>query len=83
MVHCLVYCKIKERKENFAVYSIGTSIDDITGEVVFYKGYQEPMLVKQAEKFEIKDIHIAKILQKHMCEFKKGIFKDKLSFEIG
>ena len=83
MVSQMVYCKIKERKDDFAVYNIGTRVDDMTGEITFYKGHQEPLLGKQAEKAPIRDIHIVKILRKYMRDFEKGIFNDKLAFEIG
>ena len=73
-----------ERKNNlFAIYYIGTSIRDLSGEVIFYKDLREPMLLKQASKESVTSRHIARIYGKYRVEFENGIFKEKLAYEIG
>jgi len=37
MVNRMVYCKIKERNADSAVYLIGARTDDMTGEIIFSK----------------------------------------------
>lgn len=79
----MVYCKIKERKNDSAVYNIGTRVDDLSGEITFYKGFKEPLLNKQAEKHPVHNVHIARLLNKYMEDFEEGKFADKLAIEIG
>lgn len=79
----MVYCKIKERNDYSAVYSIGSRIDDMSGEITFFKGDKEPILNKQAEKYPVHNVQIARLLMKYMDDFDSGKFADKLSVEIG
>lgn len=79
----MVYCKIKERKADMAVYNIGTRIDDMSGEVIFYKDGKEPALKKQAEKHPVRNAQIARLYIKYMDDFSSGSFADKLAIEIG
>lgn len=79
----MVYCKIKERNADSAVYLIGARTDDMTGEITFFKGNRLPKLNKQAEKYPVREMHISRLYGKHMSDFEKGIFKDKIAYEIG
>ena len=79
----MVYCKIKVRNADSAVYSIGTQIDDMTGEITFFQDNRPPKLNKQAQKYPIREMHIIRLYGKHMSDFKKGVFKDKIAYEIG
>ena len=83
MVNPMVYCKIKVRNADSAVYSIGTQIDDMTGEITFFQDNRPPKLNKQAQKYPIREMHIIRLYGKHMSDFKKGVFKDKIAYEIG
>ncbi len=79
----MVYCDLKAKTENQAVYYVGTSTEDISGEVVFYKDLREPVILKLPGKSLLRMAHVAKIYRKYKDEFSQGIFKDKLSYEIG
>lgn len=83
MVNLMVYCKLKEKKDTFAVYNIGTTVEDMTGEIAFYKDAREPEVLKQAEEYPVRTMHIARIYSKYMQDFANGIFKEKLAYEIG
>lgn len=78
-----VYCNLKERNNEFAIYKIGTRVSDISGEVTFYKDLREPKLNKQAVKYLVRPIQITRLYGKYKDDFAKGIFKDKLAIEIG
>lgn len=79
----MVYCKLKNKSEESAIYNIGTSVDDMTGEIVFYKDLREPEIIKQPEVERLRIPHIARIYGKYRDEFSKGNFKEKLAYEIG
>lgn len=82
-VNQMVYCKLKETRTDSAIYNIGRDVNDISGEVIFYKGLREPELLKQAKEEPIRTVHLAKIYGKYREDFANGDFKEKLAFEIG
>lgn len=79
----MVYCKVKEQAEGYAVYSIGKRIDDMTGEIVFFKDEREPELREQAEHHPIRLKDIIRLYAKYRAEFANGEFREKLAIEIG
>lgn len=79
----MVYCKIKEKTADHAVYSIGIRTDDMTGEITFFKDQRPPVLNRQADKYPVGVRHIGKVYGKYTDEFAQGVFKEKLAYEIG
>ena len=79
----MVYCKLKEKKTDSAIYNIGTDVNDMSGEVVFFKDLREPELLKQAKENPVRVVHLARIYGKYRNAFASGKFKEKLSYEIG
>lgn len=79
----MVYCLLKEKTGNYAIYAIGKRVDDITGEIVFYKGNREPELRVQAERFPVRLKDIVRLYAKYRAEFARGEFREKLAIEIG
>ena len=79
----MVYCLLKESTGNCAIYTIGKRVDDMTGEIVFYKGEQEPELRKQADRFPVHVKDIVRLFAKYKADFSKGEFREKLAIEIG
>lgn len=79
----MVYCKAKEQNDDYAVYSIGKRIDDMTGEIVFFKDDRDPELREQAERFPVRLKDIIRLHAKYSAEFKSGKFREKLAIEIG
>ena len=79
----MVYCLLKEKTGNYAIYATGKRVDDMTGEIVFYKDEQEPELLKQADRFPVHVKDITRLYVKYKAEFSKGEFREKLAIEIG
>lgn len=79
----MVFCKLKEKKADSAIYNIGTDVNDMTGEVIFFKDLREPELLKQAKEEPVRVGHLARIYGKYRGDFASGKFKDKLAYEIG
>lgn len=79
----MVYCKRLEKTETYAVYSIGTAVEDMTGRVRFYGDLREPELLKQAQGEPVGIRHLAGIYGKYREEFAAGNFREKLAYEIG
>lgn len=79
----VVYCKLKEKKADSATYNIGTDVNDMSGEVVFFKDLREPELLKQAKEHPVRVGHLARIYGKYRNDFASGEFKEKLAYEIG
>ena len=52
-VKMMIYCRLKEKHKDSAVYYAGSFVDDMTGEIIFFKGENVPVLSKQAEKYPI------------------------------
>ncbi|MBQ7118491.1 MAG: hypothetical protein IJN88_09800 [Clostridia bacterium] len=77
----MIYCNLKQKDKNSAVYFFGTEIEDITGEVEFYTDFSQPKILKQPLKNEVKANIFNKILIKYKKDFVKGIFNQKISYE--
>ena len=78
-----VYCRLVRKTDDYALYSIGTVVTDMTGEIIFYKDLRDPELIKQAEVYPVRIKHIASIYIKYKESFSQGVFKEKLAHEIG
>lgn len=79
----MVYCKRLEKTREYAVYSIGTAVEDMTGRVRFYRDLREPELLEQAQGEPVGIRHLAGIYIKYREEFAAGNFREKLAYEIG
>lgn len=77
----MVYCNLKQKSDNSAIYSFGMSTDDITGEVVFYTEFTQPSILKQPKKEKANNIIMNKLVVKYKEQFSKGIFPNKISYE--
>lgn len=79
----MVYCHYKSHTEDMATYAYGETIDDMTGELIFHFGAEEGIeIVRKPEKYVVLLRHINKVYGKHRDEFKQGIFKEKIAYEI-
>lgn len=77
----MVYCRLKETNEHSAIYSVGSLVADMTGEVEFFDDGRPPILLKQAEKEEIIPLFLNKLYAKYKVDFLKGEFKQKIAYE--
>lgn len=77
----MIYCNLKNKTENSAVYSFGTTIEDITGEVEFYTDFTEPSILKQPSTGDVTVNMLNRLVIKYKSKFALGVFPDKLAYE--
>lgn len=78
----MVYCRLLKKDDNKYIYSIGSVISDMTGEIKIDadgRGYE---IVKQPQKEEVYPHFIDKMLVRYLDQFNKGIIPEKMSYEI-
>ena len=78
----MVYCDFVSANNNEIVYLIGGRTDDITGKLVIHMDDESYELVSPPEKSKVYDPLIASMLRRNIDNFKKGIYKKKMSYEI-
>lgn len=78
----MVYCNLKQTKNNSAIYFVGTTTDDITGEVEFYAASKNPSIIMQPTSNDLRLSMVCKLASKYRNKFLKGEFPDKISYEI-
>lgn len=79
----LVYCEIKEKFDTYALYKVGSTIDDMSGEVIFYKESMIPNIIKQPNTNAVTETSVSRVRMKYKNSFDKGEFPEKMSVEIG
>ena len=77
----MVYCNLKQIKNNSAVYFVGTSTDDITGEVEFFQKPKNPIIIKQPKSNDLYLSIVCNVAVKYRNIFLKGEFPEKVSYE--
>ena len=78
----MVYCNYISNTNESVTYAYGARCDDITGEVIFDFGKDTIEVVKTPKMEEAPKRHIKSLYGKYSSDFKKGIFKQKISYEI-
>ena len=78
----LVYCDYKENTKDTVTYSYGGSIDDITGILVFHFIDDIIEIAKEPDVEPAPIRHIKSLYGIQRKNFKKRIFKKKISYEI-
>lgn len=82
-VKLMIYCKIKERYDDHAVYNVGATLTDMTGQLTFFRDERLPVLDKQADEVPVLDAYIARLYRKYAHQIHAGVFADKMAYEIG
>ena len=77
----MIYCNLKEIKNNYAVYYFGIDLNNITGEVVFYSTLTEPRILKYPETGTVPRSWLSKIVVKYKNDLTKCNFPEKMSYE--
>ena len=79
----MVFCNLISSEGKKAIYSIGGSPEDLTGRLSIdaEKGIYEAK--KYPEKTTVYLSHIGAMIRKHEDEFDKGIFNERLAYQIG
>lgn len=78
----MVYCNLEKVDGNKVLYSIGGYSDDITGKLLIDFKTQEYILLEEPKNSKVYDYFIKRLLSKHQSNFEKGIFKQRISYEI-
>lgn len=78
----MIYCNLIRSHKEYAIYSVGTDINNITGEVKFFNKFTQPVVVRQPISQHIPEVLLLKIVVKYKKEFEEGKFPGKLSYEI-
>jgi hypothetical protein len=79
----MVYCDYRSHTDDTATYAYGETIDDITGVLVFHFGKEEGIeIIKKPERHGVIGRQINSLYGIHREEFKKGIFKEKIAYEV-
>ncbi len=80
----MIFCKLKEKQEDRAIYQVGVRISDMTGEAIFFKGGEKyPVLIKQAEEYPVFEHRLFQVYFKYHLDLRNGVFLEKMAYEIG
>ena len=80
----MICCNLQEQKTDSAVYTVGASTNDMTGEITFYKDPSKPpMLEKQPDPYPLRRKYILLLYAKYASAFSEGSFPSRISYEIG
>ena len=77
----MVYCKLKERIKDGALYLYGGETDDLTGEIKFANDGKSFDIIKEPQKSDVYLRSLNRLFGKYKAEFSQGKFEDKLSYE--
>lgn len=81
MVKPMVYCDYKEHTVDTVTYSYGGDVDDITGIIIFHFKDDMIEIAKEPDVEPAPIRHIKRLYGVQKDNFKKGIFKKKISYE--
>lgn len=78
----VVYCSLISVEGTKLTYALGGYVTDMTGELVvdYKEGTYE--VTRKPMRSLARNRHIETMLRKHHAEFQKGIFPEKMSYEI-
>ena len=77
----MIYCNKEQDYGNRAVYSFGATVDDMTGEIVFFVD-QPPEITREPKQYYVTMNWVLKLFGKYKADFRTGIFKDYLAFYV-
>lgn len=78
----MVYCNLKELKDNSAIYYAGSDVNDISGEVEFFKNFKNPHIIKQPDTGKLHQSLVCNVAVKYKNKFSNGEFPEKVCYEI-
>ena len=78
----MVYCKLISVTNRIVRYAIDGYVNDITEELILHRETNEYEVIKVHKNRKSNRTHIECMLRKHFKEFQKGIFKEKIAYEI-
>lgn len=81
MVSRMVYCNYVKNTNDSVTYAYGGTVNDITGEVVFRFTEDAVEVTKVPKTEDAPKRHIMRLYGAQRDNFRKGIFKEKISYE--
>ena len=78
----MVYCKLIKATEESAKYLMGGSGGDMTGILVYNRKEDSFEGEKEPDESTVYKAHLKSMICKYIEEFRKGIFKEKIGYEI-
>lgn len=78
----MVYCDLVSKEQDDLTYAIGGSPKDMTGKLVVHLS-DKSFDLDQPVNTTVLPRHIKSMLSRAWTDFEKGIYKPKLSYEIG
>lgn len=78
----MVYCKLIEKNAKTVRYALGGFVNDMTGELVIHRETNTYEIAKMPEKSKVYKVHIDRMLLMYAKDIKKGIFSEKMGYEI-
>lgn len=79
----MIYCKLRKKQKDSALYDIGATVNDITGQALFYSDGKNPQVIKQPEKYAVRDAALVRVAVKYKKKLADEKFPEKMSVEIG
>lgn len=77
----MVYCNLIKNDNDSVTYAYGGDYTDVSGEVVFKFSDDTIEIVKKPKTEDAPIRHIKRLYGIHRENFKKGVFKEKISYE--
>lgn len=78
----MVYCRLIKETADTVLYALGGLVDDLTGELLLFKGSDTYKIIKEPKHSKVYKIHIERMLRMYHEEFQNGVFKEKIAYEI-
>ena len=78
----MVYCNLLSAEGSKLIYAIGGSTDDITGKLVINLEDRSYDIIKEPERTKVYARHISSMVGRAWNRFEKGIYPERLSYEI-
>lgn len=76
----MIYCNLLRNNGDSAVYQFGGTVDDMTGEIVFYRD-KEPEVIREPSARKVAGLWIQKLCVKYAEDIRNGVFKEKMAYE--
>ena len=78
----MVYCKLIVKTKDKALYQYGGLYNDLTGILEIDAKNETIKIIQEAQQSITFVRHIQSLYNKYKEDFKKGIFKDQIAYEI-
>ena len=79
----MVFCNLLSVDGKVALYAMGGTPEDLTGELLVDAENETFEILKEPEKSKVYLTHIGSMLRSNQEEFKKGVFKKRMAHQIG